>query len=266
VRAERPANPQPRHPTASLFRLGLPRFGEAPALRSDGAAIRLGFVEASGLPAPMLMVSMIGFGSLCHETGFSLLKALATTLSVWALPGQIAYVELLSAGSPAFALLFAVALANARFMPMVATFLPYIRPGLRSRAVEFALAHFVTANSWIFVIRRSPDLEPTRRWAYFVGFVGACLVLGLIGTALGYVLAGVVSKTVTQGLLFLNPIYFMLLFLEVPGRSALFAVLLGAVAGPLLSRLSSDWGLLGAGLLAGTVGFGLERALKARRG
>lgn len=250
-----------------MFRLGLPIFGQAASLASDRAAFRLGFIEASGLPAPMLMVSMIGFGSLCHEIGFTLLKALATTASVWALPGQIAYVELFTAGSPAFALLFAVALANARFLPMVATFMPYIRPGVRSRFAEFGLAHFVTANSWIFVIRRSPDLEPTRRWAYFLGFAAACLILGFAGTALGYVLAGVVSKTVTHSLVFLNPIYFLLLFLDVPGRSALMAIVLGAIGGPLLTRLSPDWGLLGAGLLCGTLGFVVDRALKvARRG
>lgn len=248
-----------------MFRLGLPIFGQAAALKSDRAAFRLGFIEASGLPAPMLMVSMIGFGSLCHETGFTLMKALATTATVWALPGQIAYVELLTAGSPAFALLFAVALANARFFPMVASFMPYIRPGLRNRAAEFGLAHFVTANSWIFVIRRSPDLAPERRWAYFLGFAIACLILGFAGTALGYALAGVVSKTVTQALVFLNPIYFLLLFLDVPGRSALIAVLLGAIGGPLLTRLSPDWGLLGAGLLCGTLGFLIDRALKGGR-
>lgn len=249
-----------------MFRFGLPEFGRAATLASDGAAFRLGLIEASGLPAPMLMISMIGFGSLCHETGFSLLKALITTATVWALPGQIAYVEMLTAGAPAFALLFAVGLANARFLPMVATFLPYIRPGVPSLAAQFGLSHFVTANSWIFVIRRSPDLEPVRRWAYFLGFAVSCLALGLLGTALGYVLAGVVSKTVTQGLLFLNPIYFMLLFLDVPGRSALFAALLGALAGPLLASLSADWGILGAGVLAGTLGFALNRVLKSRHG
>ncbi len=248
-----------------MFRFGLPMFGKAAPLNSDRAAFRLGFIEAGGLPAPMLMVSMIGFGSLCHEIGFSFWKAMATTATIWALPGQVAYVEMLTAGSPAFAILLAVALANARFLPMTATFMPYIRPGVKNRFAEFWLAHFVTANSWIFVIRRSPDLDPTRRWAYFMGFAGACLILGFVGTALGYVLAGVVSKTVTQALVFLNPIYFLLLFLDVPGRSAFLSVLLGAIGGPLLIRLSPDWGLLAAGLLCGTIGFAVDRGLKGAR-
>jgi predicted branched-subunit amino acid permease len=248
-----------------MFRLGLPPFGRAVALASDRAAFRLGFLEATGLPAPMLMVSMIGFGSLCHETGFSLIKALASTATIWALPGQIAYVEMLSAGSPAFALLFAVALANARFMPMVATFIPFIRDGLPGRAAPYWLAHFVTANSWIFVIRRSPDLASERRWGYFLGFAVSCLALGFAGTALGYVLAGLVPKTVNHGLLFLNPIYFMLLFLETPARSALLAVAFGAVGGPLLASLSVDWGLLAAGLICGTLGFALDRTIRQAR-
>ncbi|MGD9537229.1 MAG: AzlC family ABC transporter permease [Alphaproteobacteria bacterium] len=248
-----------------MLRLGLPPFGSAAPLDTDRAAFRLGFLEASGLPAPMLMVSMVGFGSLCHETGFSLVKALVSTATIWALPGQIAYVEMLSAGSPVFALLFAVALANARFLPMVATFMPYIRHGMPGRAAPYWLAHFVTANSWIFVIRRSPDLASERRWAYFLGFAISCLVLGFAGTALGFVLAGLVPKTVNHGLLFLNPIYFMLLFLETPARSALLAVGFGAIAGPLLASLSADWGLLAAGLICGTLGFALDRAIREAR-
>jgi predicted branched-subunit amino acid permease len=247
-----------------MFRLGLPAFGQAVALKGDRDSFALGFKEATALPAFMLMISMIGFGSLCQSVGFSLEKALATTASMWSLPGQIAYVELLTAGSPAFAILLGIALANARFLPMVASFMPYIRPGVTSPLARFALAHFVTANSWIFVIRRSPDLEPIRRWSYFFGFAVSCLVLGLFGTALGYIVAGLVPPTVGYGLLFLNPIYFMLLFIDAPGRASLFAVVLGAAGGPPLMRLSPEWGLLAAGLICGTLGFALDRALKAR--
>jgi predicted branched-subunit amino acid permease len=136
---------------------------------------------------------------------------------------------------------------------------------VRGRAAPYWLAHFVTANSWIFVIRRSPDLAAERRWAYFMGFAVSCLLLGFVGTALGYVLAGLVPPTVNRGLLFLNPIYFMLLFLETPSRSALLAVLFGAIGGPLLARLSADWGLLAAGLICGTLGFALDRAIRQVR-
>ncbi len=47
-------------------------------------------------------------------------------------------------------------------------------------------------------------------------------------------------------------------------RARVMALGLGAVLGPLLHTLSHDWGLMFAGLIAGTVAFGGERLLRSR--
>jgi predicted branched-subunit amino acid permease len=247
-----------------VIRFGLPEFGKPVALTERWPVAYLGLREALALPAPMLMISMIGFGSLCRETGFSLDKAVVTTAAIWGLPGQITLVELLAAGSPAFAILFAVAMTSARFLPMVATMMPFLREGVGRRFWLFPLAHFVTANSWVFVIRRSPDLQPTLRLAYFLGFVAACMIMGLSGTVLGYWLVSVVSVTLVHGLLFLNPIYFMLLFVDVRGLGLALAVLLGALGGPLIGYLSAEWGVVIVGLLSGTLAFFIGQLAKRR--
>jgi predicted branched-subunit amino acid permease len=72
---------------------------------------------------------------------------------------------------------------------------------------------------------------------------------------------------VTLGLVFLNPIYFMLIFVadfRQPERA--LALGLGAVAGPLLHLVDPDWGLLATGLIAGTAAFLIIRWHEARRG
>ena len=61
---------------------------------------------------------------------------------------------------------------------------------------------------------------------------------------------------VTLGLVFLNPIYFMLVFAaDARRRARLLALVLGAVAGPSLYLVATDWSLLLTGLSAGSLAF-----------
>ena len=67
---------------------------------------------------------------------------------------------------------------------------------------------------------------------------------------------------VTLGLVFLNPIYFMLVLVEDRrARGRVFAVGLGAVLGPSLHLVVSDWALMLTGLVAGTAAFAADRLL-----
>jgi predicted branched-subunit amino acid permease len=72
-------------------------------------------------------------------------------------------------------------------------------------------------------------------------------------------------ELVTLGLVFLNPIYFILILGgEVRHRQGVLALLCGAFAGPLMQLLTPQWGLLAAGLLGGTVAFGIDRTWRKK--
>src|SRR3546814_12543899 len=78
--------------------------------------------------------------------------------------------------------------------------------------------------------------------------------LCLVTTAVGFYLAGLLPGFVTLGLVFLNPIYFMLVFVaDARHRARVLALAFGAVAGPPLHLVSPDWGLLTTGVLAGSL-------------
>ena len=72
------------------------------ALPGDPSARRRMFFsaakEAAGMPALVLGASYIGFGSLVRESGIGLGLGLFSTLSAWALPGQVALIELYGVG------------------------------------------------------------------------------------------------------------------------------------------------------------------------
>jgi predicted branched-subunit amino acid permease len=75
-----------------------------------------------------------------------------------------------------------------------------------------------------------------------------------------------VPHPVTLGLVFLNPIYFLLLFAaDLASRPRLMALGFGAALGPVLHLITPDWGLLLCGLIAGSLAFALDRARARRR-
>ncbi len=227
-------------------------------------AYRIGISDGIRLPALVLVISLMGFGALCRESSLGLDFALVQLVTMWALPGQIAFVELYSSGSTIVAITLAVAMTNARFMPMAATLMPLLRPGMHQPAWLYAMAHLMSFNAWIWVLRRCPELPPERRANYYMGFVTMTASGGIFGAVVGYLLAEVVPAIVLLTLLFVNIIYFVLMMADARGLAAILAVIAGGVAGPLLHMVTADWGLLLSGLIGGTLAFGMARAWRDR--
>lgn len=231
------------------------------------SAFRAGMRDGLGVPAIVISASFLGFGSLCRESGLSLWLGLASTATGWALPGQIAMVELYAVGASLAVILLAVALTNARLLPMAVVLMPLMRaPGTPTWRYYLA-AQFVAVTAWTFSMQRFPHLRPEERLPYYFGIALPLWVATLAATALGYLLADAVPAYVTLGLVFLNPIYFMLIFVaEFRQPERALALAFGAIAGPFLHLASPDWGLLATGLLAGTAAFLLTRWRERRGG
>lgn len=219
--------------------------------------------EAFGAPALVLGASFVGFGSLVRVSGLSAGMGLFSTVTSWALPGQIALVELYAAGVSLASLAAAVALTNVRLMPMVAALMPQLaRPGL-PRWKLYAAAHLVAVTGWVAAMRRCPSMPRDQRLSYLMGFSGTLWVTTMVCTLAGFLLADSVPPYVTLGLVFLNPIYFMLvLSADLKNRRRMLALVLGAAGGPIFHLLTPEWGLLITGLVAGTLAFvaGRERS------
>jgi len=227
-----------------------------------GSALAAGLRAAIGVPALVLAASYLGFGSLVRSSGMALPHGLASTVSGWALPGQVALVELFAAGTSVIAIAVAVGLTNARLMPMTIALMPWLRAPGRPRWHYFAAAHLVAVTGWVHALRHCPSLPPADRLPYFVGFSLVLWSASLSATAAGFVLAGMVPAEVSLGLVFLNPIYFMLVLgadAQTAGRARAWALALGAVTGPAFHRIDPDWGLLATGAVAGTAAFLADR-------
>ena len=229
---------------------------------TEREAMWLGVREASRVPALIMSASFVGFGSLVHDAGWTLGQGIATTVSTWALPGQIMLIEMFSAGAPLLAIAVSVGMINARLFPMVVSLLPMVRkPGI-SGWIYFVLANVIAVTTWMGVMLRIPYLKPEHRFSYLVGFGCLLWFISPFFTAIGFFASDTLPRPISIGLVFLNPLYFTLLFLvDLKKPSKLIALLLGAVLGPLLFTISSDWSLLLTGIIGGTAAYFLGQRI-----
>ena len=171
----------------------------------------------------------------------------------------------MATGAGLAGLIFAVALTNARLLPMTVTLIPALSDPRWPRRLYYFAAHFIAVTAWTVTMQRYPDIPRAHRLPFFIAFGLTLWSICMLGTIAGFFLVGMVPPAVGLGLVFLNPIYFMLMFVadfRLPARA--LALTFGAIAGPLLQSLDPEWGLLAAGLLAGSAAFAVEEARRRR--
>lgn len=235
------------------------------AFASPRAAALAGLRDSVGVPMLVLGASYLGFGSLVQGAGLDVWLGLFSTFTGWALPGQIVVIELYSLGSSLLVVAAAVAMTNARLLPMTVALMPYLRAPGTPRWRYYLFSHFVAVTAWAAAMRLCPNLPANQRLPYFAGFGTALWSMCLVTTATGYYLAGGLPGFVTLGLVFLNPIYFMLLFVaDARHRARMLALVAGALLGPPLHLVSADWGLLITGVAAGSLAFAADALLPKR--
>ena len=147
---------------------------------------------------------------------------------------------------------------------MAVSLIPLLQVGLVRRGPLYLLVMFLSVNTWAAALRAVPDLAGPDRRRYFWVFGSVVMTMGCIGTTAGYVATGALPEPVILGLIFLNPLFFALIFAATRSRAMVFALGIGAVMGPFLHQISPDWGLMVTGLVGGTAAFGVSRALPGK--
>jgi predicted branched-subunit amino acid permease len=230
------------------------------AYSSPGAAFVGAAVEYARLPAVAMAAAFVGFGAIVHDSGFDVVQAMVTTAGMTQIPAQIVLVETARAGAGLAGVFLAVAFIGARILPMVLSLMPLLTPGARGRLELYAATHLVATMSWTSCMRRCPDLPFDQRMPYFWGVALANLGVVVLGTVVGHTLAGAVAPEILIGLVFLTPVFFLLLFAaESPDLAGVVSLMLGAVLGPAIHLLSPEWSVFAGGLAGGTIAFALVR-------
>ena len=233
----------------------------------QSAAFRTGVRESFGVPGGVLAATYIGFGALAFSSGIPVWIVVASTITIWALPGQLVMVDMWQIGAPTIAILLAVMLTNARFLPMTVTVMPVIRDRHHPEWMYYVAAQCVAMSSWIICMRRGPELPPRDRLAYLCGLAVGFIGIGVCAGIIGYYIAESIPPIAQIGMVFLAPVYFVVfLIVEVRTRLVAIALACGGIAGPLFYLLTPQWSVLLAGFVGGTLAYALQRTWGRARG
>ena len=212
-----------------------------------------------------VFASSFGFGALAQANDVSLILATVASATIWAMPGQVALVDSYAKGDGALVIVLAVALANARFLPMTTSMGVMLGMGGRFRPSYLWHAHLMSMVTWAQLMLLRDRLAADIRIPYFAIFATIAYVGALIATAAGHVAAGLLPKPIAVAL-FISPAVFLLLVMS-RGTERLTRLAFGFGIGSvlLLEAFIPGWGLILGGLLGGTLAFALDRMLTRRQ-
>ncbi len=217
-----------------------------------------GIRDALGAPVLVLFAGMVGFGAMGHSHGFDAWMTGLTSVLMFALPGQVVMLELFISGPSLLAIGFAVTLTSTRFVTMVVTLFPQLHRRDRNPLL-YLWVHMLAMTAWAVSMREFPRMSPQHRLNYFIGLALPCWLISPMGTVLGYFVAGWVPAAITLGLVFINPLFFLLTFTDVKPWANRIAIGLGCILGPVFYVFDADSSLLLTGLVAGTLAYVIDR-------
>lgn len=208
---------------------------------------------AAGVPAFMLMCSLIGVGGLCRDIGYPVGAAVLSTFVIWAGPAQVVLFGSLAAGVALPAIAIAISLSSVRFVPMCVSILPMMRRPNTPTWMMLILAHYVAVTAWVEGMRRLPPLPREERIPYFLGFANMVMFAAAFATGAGYFLIAQLPPPLAAGLLFTTPVYFTVA-LAAGARQLIdwLALGLGFASAPVVALYAPP----GMDLLIGGVGMG----------
>ena len=227
------------------------------SLRAFGWGLR---ATSATILSVVLFVTFIGIGALAHDTHFSMLWAILSTVLVWAGPAQIILVSTLGSGVTIVQAAIAVTMSAIRLFPMVVAVLPLVRTPETRRRDLVLVAHFTAVTLWVECYRFLPHVPRERRVAFVHGLGFGLLCFAMSATVIGYELAATLSDTFGAAILLLTPLAFLFSTARNSRELAdVLALVLGLAFYPLASLINSGLDILISGVAAGTIAYGVHK-------
>ena len=212
-------------------------------------------VDALRAPCYALCLTMAGFSTIARESGLDFWMTLSTSLGIWGMPGQVAFASLYSAGASLFVIFVAVSLANMRMLLMVISVADMMH--LDSHNLSFwkrvFWMHFLAITAWANVAAAQQKYPPHLLFAYYQGFALTIFAFGILGTVLGYFLSDLIRPEILRIVIFVTPIYIMLMIINARQKANRLAVIFGGALSPVFFPFAGEWAILLSGVVGGSI-------------
>jgi predicted branched-subunit amino acid permease len=216
---------------------------------------RNAMIDALRAPCYALCVTMAGFSTIARESGFDFMMALITSLGVWGMPGQVAFASLYSAGATLVVIFVAVSLANMRMLLMVISAADMMH--LKSHHLpvwkRVFWMQFLAITAWAHLGLAQQKYPSHLLLPYYQGFSLTIFTFGILGTVMGFFLTDLLPPELLRVVIFVTPIYILLLIMNARQKANRLAVVFGGALSPLFFPFVGEWAILLAGLIGGTL-------------
>tara|TARA_Y100000741_G_C18205773_1_gene539563 strand:- start:495 stop:1199 length:705 start_codon:yes stop_codon:yes gene_type:complete len=213
-------------------------------------------LKGSKSPAIPLAACFVALGALLKDAGFNIQQSAASSFFTYALPGQLVMAESLLVGASVINIFIAVWLVNFRLYPMTVSLFPLLVHKSQPKWKYYLSSHFLAVSSWLIAKESYKKINKKHRIDFWIGIGIGTWSTAILMTIVGYLSAEYLNKDMLIGLAIVNPVYFFCMMIgAMKNLSISIAVILGTILGPLIYLYSTEWSLLFAGLIAGTIAF-----------
>ena len=213
-------------------------------------------LKGSKSPAIPLAACFVALGALLKDAGFNIQQSAASSFFTYALPGQLVMAESLLVGASVINIFIAVWLVNFRLYPMTVSLFPLLVHKSQPKWKYYLSSHFLAVSSWLIAKESYKKINKKHRIDFWIGIGIGTWSTAILMTIVGYLSAEYLNKDMLIGLAIVNPVYFFCMMIgAMKNLSISIAVILGTILGPLIYLYSTEWSLLLAGLIAGTIAF-----------
>ena len=207
-------------------------------------------------PAIALACCFVAIGALLKNVGFNIQESVLSTVLIYALPGSLVMAESILIGASLLSIFIAVWFVNARLYPMAVSLFPLMMDESQPKWKYYLSCHFIAVSAWLIMKSNYETVEKKDRVDFWIGIGSATLSVSVLATILGFYLADYLNKDMLIGLAIVNPVYFFCMMIgAMKNLSISIAVVGGTILGPVIYLVSTEWALLFAGLIAGTIAF-----------
>ena len=216
----------------------------------------LSSLKGSRSPAIPLAACFVALGALLKDAGFNLQQSAASSLFTYALPGQLVMAESLLLGASIINIFIAVWLVNFRLYPMTVSLFPLLEHKSQPKWKYYLSCHFLAVTSWLIAKESYKSINRKYRIDFWIGIGTGTISVAILMTIFGYLSADYLNKNMMIGLAIVNPVYFFCMMISaMKNQSISFAIISGTILGPVIYLFSSEWALLFAGLISGSIAF-----------
>ena len=207
-------------------------------------------------PAIALGLSFLAIGALLKNLGFTIQESIFSTFLTYALPGSLVMAESMLIGASLLNIFLAVWFVNARLYPMAVSLFPLMMHKSQPKWKYYFSCHFIAVSAWLIMKSNYKKIPKEYRIDYWIGIGSATVSVSVIGTFIGFYFSEYMNKDMMIGLAILNPVYFLCMMVGASKTiQVTLSVLLGIILGPIIYLFSTEWSILLAGVIGGTIAY-----------